>query len=1059
MLTRACQKLLSANNLVRPAVVLFAVVLAGPTLAAGQATAPVEFNRDIRPILSDKCFACHGFDPKTRKAGLRLDTLEGATVGKDGKPGAVVPGDVPKSELWARITSSDPDELMPPAESHKTLSDAEKDTFKRWIEQGAKYQKHWSFEPIVRPAVPQPAAAAQVRNAVDAFLLARLEREGLAAGAEADRSTLIRRVAFALTGLPPTPAEVEVFVNDQGPEAYERMVDRYLASPRFGEEMARHWLDVARYGDTHGLHLDNERQMWAYRDYVVKSFNDNKRFDVFTIEQLAGDMLPEAGTSAPTKEQLTATGFSRCNVTTSEGGSIDAELTFRYAVDRTDTTMTTWMGLTGGCAVCHDHKFDPISAKEFYSMYAFFYSNADPAMDGNALLTNPVTKLPTPEQEKRLAEFGVQIAAKQKELDERTAALAYVDPATVTPAPAPQVLETVWIDDEFPAGAAVQSSGAPTQFVTTAEGGQVLSGSRAIKRTDAGLAQDFYQGGAAAPLEILPSGTIFAHVFLDPANLPKSIMVQFHKGDWKHRAVWGEYDPIPFGAPNTTEKVHFGALPEAGKWVRLEIPIERVGLVAGEPITGVAVTQYGGTVYWDKVGIAGRTDPAGDPTRSMLAWQKSRAGQDTPGVPGDVNQLLKDGPEKATNPEQVKRLRDYYLQNVCADTKAQLATLPGELAALRQQRTDFDNSIPSTFVFTDLAAPRDAFVMVRGGYDKPGEKVAPGTLAILPPLQKADPNGRATRLDLAKWLVAPEHPLTARVAANRLWQQFFGTGLVKTSADFGSQGEVPSHPELLDWLAAEFREGGWDQKRMVKLLVTSGAFRRSAVVTPELLDRDPENRLLARGPRFRLDAEQIRDNALFVSGLINLEMGGKGVRTYQPPNIWEPVGFVGSNTREYKQDTGPALYRRSLYVFLKRTAPAPFMSNFDAPNRESTCARRERSNTPLQALQLMNDVQHVEAARAMAQRMLSEGGTTPAERIAFAYRAVLARQPEAFEAEVVRAQLDTHLARYAADAEAAKKVISHGESEPKAGLPPAELAAYTLVANMILNLDETVTRN
>ncbi|CAA9402194.1 MAG: hypothetical protein AVDCRST_MAG64-1858, partial [uncultured Phycisphaerae bacterium] len=1047
MLTRPSHRLLNNASL---AALVCAAVLASASRSAAEAAPDqkVVFNRDVRPILSDKCFACHGFDPKTRKGGVRLDTQEGATVGKDGKPGSVVPGDLAKSELWTRINSADPDELMPPADSHKKLSAAEKDIFKRWIEQGAAYQKHWSFEPIVRPAVPQPApAAGQVRNPIDAFLVERLDREQLKPSAEADRNTLIRRVAFALNGLPPTPAEVDAFVNDPAPDAYEKMVDRYLATPRFGEEMARHWLDVARYGDTHGLHLDNERQMWAYRDYVVKSFNDNKPFDVFTVEQLAGDQLPDAGKPSPTKEQLTATGFSRCNVTTSEGGSIEAELTFRYAVDRASTAMTTWMGLTGGCAVCHDHKFDPISAKEFYSMYAFFYSNADPGFDGNALLTNPVAKLSTPESEKKLAEFDAQIAAKQVELDAKTAVVAYTDPATVTPAPAADVLETVWIEDEFPAGANVQSAGAPTQFVMAAEGGQVLSGARAIKRTEAGFGQDFYQGGAA-PLDILPQGKIFAHVFLDPANLPKTIMVQFFKGDWMHRAVWGDYDAIGFGAPNTTQKVNFGPLPEAGKWVRLEIPIDKVGLVPGEPINGVAVTQYGGTVYWDKVGIARPSEPAVDPARSMLAWQKSRVGQDTPGVPPEVNQLLKDGPEKVTNPDQVKRLRDYYLQNVCADTKAQLGALPGVLAAIRQQRTEFENTIPSTFVFTDLPTPRDAFVMVRGAYDKPGEKVEPGTLAVLPPLQKANPAGRATRLDLAKWLVAPEHPMTARVAANRLWQQFFGTGLVKSSEDFGSQGEPPSHPELLDWLASEFRDTGWDQKRFVKLLVSSAAFRQNTAVSPELMSRDPENRLYARGPRFRLDAEQIRDNVLYVSGLINLEMGGKGVRTYQPPNIWEPVGFVGSNTSTYTQDTGPALYRRSLYTFLKRTAPPPFMSNFDAPNREASCSRRDRSNTPLQALQLMNDVQHVEAARAMAQRMLTEGGATPADRIAFAYRSILARQPDGFEAEVVGAQLAAHLARYQGDQEAAKKLISHGESKPKEDLPPAELAAYTLVANM-----------
>ena len=1035
---------------------ILAVVLAGVLAPASlraqtaHSPGPVEFNRDVRPILSDKCFACHGFDPKTRKGNLRLDTLEGATAEHEGAR-AVVPGDVSKSSLWARVNHADKDEVMPPPETNKSLTAAEKETLRRWIEQGAKYQQHWSFEPVRK--VEPPKTAAPARNPVDAFLLARLERDGLKPAPEADRPTLIRRVAFALTGLPPTPAEVDRFLNDPSPDAYEWMVDQYLASPRYGEEMARHWLDVARYADTHGLHLDNERQTWAYRDYVIKSFNENKPFHRFTVEQLAGDLLPN-----PTKEQLTATGFNRNNVTTSEGGSIDAEFTFRYAVDRSATTMTTWMGLTGGCAVCHDHKFDPISAKEFYSIYAFFHSAADPAMDGNALLTMPVAKLPDAEQEKKLAEFEKQAAAKQAALDAKAAAIAYVDPATLEPRPAPRDYETVWVDDEFPAGAKPAGSpGHPLKWVTAKDKAPVFSGSRSIKRTDRGLAQDFYEGGVT--LDVPPEARLFAYVYLDPKDPPKSVMLQFHKGGWNHRAVWGDYDAIEWGTKNGYEKVYMGPLPEAERWVRLEFPASRVGLNVGDQITGLALTQFGGTVYWDNVGVAGRVDPAADPTRSLLAWRKSRAGKDTAGVPREVNALLKEPADKELKPEQLQKLRAYYLQNVCAETKPQLASVAGEIDAVRKQREEFEKAIPATFIFTDLPKPRESFVMMRGAYDKPGEKVEPGTPAFLPPLKKAKPDGRATRLDLARWLVSTEHPLTARVAVNRFWQQFFGVGLVKTSEDFGSQGEVPSHPELLDWMAAEFRDDGWDVKSLVRLMVTSAAFKQDARVTPELFSRDPENRLLARGPRFRLDAEQIRDNALFVSGLVKLEMGGKGVKPYQPPNIWEPVGFVGSNTRFYKQDSGDALYRRSIYTFFKRTAPPPFMANFDAPNREQSCTYRERSNTPLQALQLMNDVQHFEAARALAERMMAEGGATPAERIAYAYRTVLARPPESVEMEIVSAQLAAHLARYQADEAAAKKAIAHGESKPRADLPPAELAAYTLVANMILNLDETLTRN
>ena len=1044
-------------------VVLSAAALVGllgvsPSPARG--AEPVEFNRDVRPILSDNCFACHGFDPKTRKAKLRLDTPEGATAGRDGtRP--VAPGEPAQSEVWARIVSDDPDAVMPPPDSHKKLTPAQKATIRAWIEQGARYQQHWSFEPV-RKVDPPTSPTAAGRNPIDAFLKDRLAKLGLTPGPEADRPTLIRRAAFALTGLPPTPAEVDAFVADAAPGAYERVVDRYLASPRFGEEMARHWLDVARYADTHGLHLDNERQTWAYRDWVVKAFNANQPFDRFTVEQLAGDLLPN-----PTKEQLTATGFNRNNVTTSEGGSIEAEYVYRYAVERAATTATAWMGLTGGCAVCHDHKFDPISAKEFYSLYAFFNSAADPGMDGNALLTRPTIKLTTPEQDKAIAAFEARVGPVQKELDARTEAFAYTDPAAVEPRPAAKDVETVWLDDAFPAGAnAAGNPGQPTKWVTSLDGGgAVQSGERALRRTDKGLAQDYYDGGAE-PLAVPLAGVVFAHVFLDPADPPKTVMLQFHhNGVWGHRAVWGDYDAIQWGKPGTTEKANMGALPEAGKWVRLAVPIAKLGLKAGDQLTGFALTQFGGTVYWDRVGVRGRSDPAADPARSMLAWWKPKVGKNTPDVPPEIAKLLKDGPEKVKKPEDLKRLRTYYVQNVCADTKPALAALAGEVAAIRKERDAYEKEIPSTFVFGDMPKPRDSFVMVRGQYDKPADKVEPGTPAFLPPLKRSDPAARATRLDLANWLVAPEHPLTARVAVNRFWQQFFGTGLVKSSEDFGSQGEPPSHPELLDWLAAEFREPSpltgqaWDVKTLVRRLVTSAAFRRSSAATPALLARDPENRLYARGPRFRLDAEQIRDNALFAAGLMSHQMGGPGVRPYQPANIWEPVGFVGSNTRFYKQDAGDKLYRRSLYTFFKRTAPAPFLANFDAPNREQSCARRERSNTPLQALQLMNDVQHVEAARALAERMMTEGGVAPGDRIALAYRVVLGRPPEAEESDIVRRQLAAHLARYAADEPAARKLIGHGESKPRADLPPAELAAYTLVANMILNLDETLNRN
>ncbi len=1009
----------------------------------------IGFNQHVRPILSDNCFACHGTDAKHREAKLRLDQPESALADREGIR-AVVPGKPDQSELWLRITNKDEDEVMPPPKSHKKLKDEERAILKKWIEQGAPYQKHWAFEQPVKSEPPKTPGA---RNGIDGFIAGGLAREGLAMMPEADKPTLIRRVAFTLTGLPPTTAEVDAFLGDNSADAYEKMVERYFASPHYGEEMARHWLDVARYADTHGLHLDNERQMWAYRDWVVNAFNANQPFDQFTIEQLAGDLLPN-----PTQSQLIATGFNRCNVTTSEGGSIDAEFVFRYAVDRASTTAQAWMGLTAGCAVCHDHKFDPLSQKEFYSLYAFFHSAADPAMDGNSLLTRPVMKIDSPAQKTKLAELDAQVAAKQKELDESASKISYTDPAEHKAQAAPVPVETVWLEDEFPPGAKVQSLGHPLKLRSAAQGAQVLSGKLAIKRSGQGTIQDSFEAGAA-PIIIPQKAELFVHVFLDPADVAKSVMIQFHKGGWKHRAVWGDYKAIEWGKEGTTERVLAGPLPQTGKWVRLSIPAEKIGLHAGDQCEGFAITQSGGLVYWDKMGVTGLGDPVGDPSQSYIAWRKSRAGRDSNDVPAELRAWLKEGPAKTRTAAEEKQLRGYYLANVCTKTKPQFAALQAGIASLRKQRDDLGKQAPSTFIYNDLPTPRESFVMMRGAYDKPGEKVEPNTPAIFPPLRKPDAAKRATRLDLAKWLVSAENPVVARVAVNRIWQQIFGIGIVKTSGDFGSQGQPPSHPELLDWLAITYREGGWDTKALVRLMLRSAAFRQSSRITPALTARDPENRLLAHGPRFRLDAEVIRDNALFVSGLINLQPGGAGAKPYQPGNIWEPVGFAGSNTRNYKQDSGPALYRRSIYNFIKRTAPPPFMSNFDAPNREQICVVRERSNTPLQALQLMNDIQHVEAARSLAQRAITEGGATPGDRIKFLFRTVLSRMPGPDEQAILQKQLAAHAVRYKQDPEAAKKLLNVGESKPKTGMDPAELASHALLASTLLNLDETITRN
>jgi hypothetical protein len=1006
--------------------------------AAPAADAPVEFNRDVRPILADACFPCHGFDAKARKARLRLDVPEGAFARrKDGA--AIKPGDPKGSEAWARIISDDPTLVMPPADSNKKLTPAQKETIRRWIEQGAKYQKHWSFEPVRRPAVPVVAGAT---SPIDAFLLDRLRKAGLTPQPEADRETLIRRVAFTLTGLPPTVAEVDAFLADRSPKAYEKLLDRYLASPRYGEEMARHWLDVARYADTHGLHLDNERQMWAYRDWVVKAFNDNLPFDRFTVWQVAGDQLPK-----PTTEQLVATGFNRCNVTTSEGGAIDAEFAYRYAVERTTAVAQAWLGLTAGCAVCHDHKYDPLSMKEFYSLYAFFNSAADPAMDGNIDTTPPFLKLMTPARKAAAEAAGKVEAEARRWLEVLAGETPYADPAEAKVGTTRKTIREVLFDDAFPFGAG-SSSSSRNAVEWSQAGFKAASGRRAVRQAHADHCSDTVQF-KLRPIVVPHDAALEVWLHLDPLDVPRSVRLEVARG---RSATWSRK---PGGLVREGSK-DAPVLP--GRWTKVTIPAGDLGLKPGTRIAGVTVHQEGGIVHWDALTLTGQADPATDPLESLSAWRRALGTTVPPELPGDLHDLIRAGPKKSLKPKEAARLKRFYFALVARPASDELAAARAAWETARVSRIIAEDSAPGTFIYRERDKPRDSFVMLRGQYDRPGEKVQPAGLAVLPPIRAAKPGARLSRLDLANWLVAPENPLTARVTVNRLWQQVFGTGLVKTSFDFGAQGEPPSHPELLDWLAAEFRESGWDVKKFMKTLLLSDAFRSGAKLTPEVRAKDPANRLLARGPRFRLDAEQVRDNALFVSGLIRLRLGGRGVHPYQPPNIWEPVGYSDSNTRFYQQDHGAALYRRSLYVFLKRTAPPPFLSNFDAPNREQVCTVRERTNTPLQALQLLNDVQFFEAARALAERALAEGGKTTDERITFLYRTVLSRRPDADEPRLVTAELDRQRALYKADAAAAKKVVHAGESKPRGVAPDDETAAWTMIANLILNLDEAVTR-
>jgi hypothetical protein len=1029
-----------------PALILMGL-LAQP---ANSADRPVNYNRDIRPLLSNTCYTCHGPDANERQADLRLDTEAGAFAALDSGGHAVIRGKSADSVLYQRLTAEDEDERMPPIDSGRQLTTEQIALIKRWIDEGAEWKSHWSF---VKPEAPQPPQIKHVdriRNDIDRFVVERLVSEGLAASPEADKTTLIRRVTFDLTGLPPTLAEIDVFLTDKSPDAYEKMVNRLLKSSEYGEQMARHWLDVARYGDTHGLHLDNERSIWPYRDWLIDAYNQNMPFDQFTIEQLAGDLLPN-----PTLEQQVATGFNRCNVSTSEGGSIAEEYRVRYAVDRVKTVGTVWMGLSLGCTVCHKHKFDPISQQEFYRLFAYYANTADAAMDGNAILPPPSVKVPSPKQKQQKQKYGQQIAELQSQIRNQVAAVKYEEPKQSAVAKPPEPREIVWIDDALPTAAVPQGNEQANSWKWVAQAtGPVFSGEKSHTRTSIGLSQHFFTG-AKPPLKIAAADRLFAYVYLDPKNPPKEIMLQFNDGTWEHRAYWGD-NRIAWGADNSPSRRKIGKLPEVGKWTRLEVDVQAVGLKPGAQLNGWAFTQFDGTVHWDKAGLI-TLDNVPQHFDSLLAWEKTQQAMKKSSLPKPLQGVLKIKSDKRTEAQQ-KQLRDYFIEHIYTKTRPTFDKLHKDLTETRGELQKLEKSIPSTLVMREKTAGRlDTFLLVRGEYDKPdkSQKLEPGVPASLPPLpDDAPPN----RLALARWLIDPAHPLTARVTVNRFWQQYFGTGIVKTAGEFGSQGDWPSHPKLLDWLATEFVRSGWDVKAMQKLIVMSGVYRQSSRVTAELYRRDPENRLLARGPRFRLDAEMIRDNALAIGGLLNRQIGGKSVRPYQPAGLWKAVGYTGSNTVNFKQDHGNALYRRSMYTFWKRTAPPPSMALFDAPSREECSVRRERTNTPMQALTLMNDVQYVEAARNFAQRMLTEGGKTPQERITFAFRTATARNPDAVEMSVFLDVLQSHLKEFRGNKEAATKLVSLGESKRDETLDVAELAAYTLLGNLILNLDETVTK-
>ena len=971
----------------------------------------VDFQRDVRPILSANCFACHGPDPQTRLAGLRLDVRDSAVEPRK-NGAAIVPGDPGSSLLYQRVTTSKPGLRMPPASSHKTLTAQQIDTLKQWISAGAPWKEHWSFVNPTRPAVPP--GTAWVRNPIDAFILARLRIAGLQPATEADRRKLIRRVALDLTGLPPSSAEVERFLNT----SYDDIVDHYLASPHYGEHRARYWLDAARYADTHGIHVDNYREMWPYRDWVINAFNRNLPFDRFTIEQLAGDLLPNA-----TFDQQIATGFHRCNVTTNEAGIIPEEFEAIYAKDRVDTTSAVWLGLTAGCATCHDHKFDPISQRDHYSLAAFFRNTTQPVMDGNVSDTKPILVVPRPEDRTRWLTVQTEHADLKRQLNELT-----TDNRQLTTPPRRPLND-------------------PSESFTHLDE-ETFESSRTIELKNQSL------------FDVAKPFTVALWIRPPKTEDPQVVISQFDPAK-KGRGWYVEIGArVPLfrliGDDGKTLDARAGHLDQLtpGEWTHLAVTFdgtgERMGLAMylnGQPVDlqgAEPLAKLPGNFRTSaplRLGGDGRKRFfKGGAIRDLRIYSRALSEEDA--------RLVSLWPKIRSG--DIDALRLYTLRHDNVEYK----TIAAKLAALDLERRAIRRRASVTHVMKERSDQQPfAHILYRGMYDQPRDKVEPNVPSALPPMPPAYPRNR---LGLAQWLVDPANPLTARVTVNRLWQEIFGTGLVKTSEDFGAQGESPSHPELLDWLAVEFRESGWDVKKLIRLMVTSATYRQAAVATEEKLKADPDNRLLSRGPRFRLDGEVIRDYALSASGLLNTTIGGPSVKPYQPDGVWETVAMLGSNTRFYKRDSGDKLYRRSMYTFWKRSAPPASMDIFNAPTREVCTVRRERTNTPLQALVTMNDVQFVESARVLAQRVLRVKGFDA--QLDAASAALLARPLDPRERDIAGREYRDLLSYYDSHPADAKKLVATGESKPDSKLSPVELAAMTMLVNQMMNLDEVLNK-
>jgi len=1011
--------------------VSLALLAAVATPLCARAAARVDFKRDVQPILEQRCYECHG--EKKQKSGIRFDRK--ATVfkgGDSGKP-AVVSGKSGESLLFQRVVSTDPDELMPP--KGEKLTDAQVATLRAWIDEGAHWpddgaveKKHWAYEKPLRHPLPKVKNMKWPRNGIDYFVLEKLEHEKLKPSPEADRATLIRRVSLDLTGLPPTLGEVEEFVSDKSTNAFEKVVERLLASPHYGERWARPWLDLARYADTVGYESDQRRTMWPWRDWVISALNRNMPFDQFTIEQLAGDLLPDA-----TREQKVATGFHRNTMTNNEGGTDDEEFRHEAVVDRVNTTMSAWMATTMNCAQCHNHKYDPLTMKEYYQLYAFLNNTADSDKQDE----RPTMKVPTREQEIELAkrrevlkvsETNFKNAAARPEIAE---AQSKWEQATI-------VLLTNW------------QTLHPTEF-SSLDGATLekqVSGAIVVSGTNP--SNDTYQIAA-----VINAGTVtgFRLEVLDTGELKElgrgknghfvlrafeaAVRTEQETNALKFSKVTADFSEKNFDVKNLLTGKGDGwtiATSDPRTRVRrsayftLEKPFQ-VETNAALSFTLKHNDKYAGSNL----------------KRFRLYATSSEEVGASASVSNDVRAILLTATDKRDDKQRTK-LKEYY-QSIAPELKE----VREALASARKSEKELNDSIPIVSVLEELPKPRETHMLMRGSFLTKGERVEPGVPAVLNPLNT---NQSPNRLTFAKWLVDTNNPLTARVMMNRFWEQFFGIGIVETSEDFGTQGEPPSHPKLIDWLATEFMRSGWDMKAMHKLIVTSATYRQSSKVSSEMFQRDPYNRLLARGPRRRLEAEMVRDQALTVSGLLSRKLGGAPVMPPQPDGVWQMV----YSSDKWETSKGEDKYRRGLYTFWRRTSPYPSMVSFDAPSREFCVVRRPQSNTPLQALTLLNDPVYVECAQALAKRMLNEGGATPEQRVAYGVRLCIAREAGADEVKKLAALAEKGLARYKEDSDSATKFVKFAGAEAKEKSDSAELAAWTVVANVLLNLDEFVMK-